>query len=93
MAGEHLVTCIPVVRIRERIGIEVPLTGVGVPVAVDGPDIRVVCLLEPLRVNRIDSLYFIRDVKVSKQTTPILFFFETFTVTLAQGVPDAILDQ
>ncbi len=39
VAGEDLVVSVPLVRIRNRIGVDVPVAVIGVPVAVDRPEL------------------------------------------------------
>lgn len=45
----------------------------------------------PFEVYAISRLYLIWGIKARQRHAPILFFFEIYIMTLAKGVPVAIL--
>ncbi len=90
VAGEDLVASIPLVRISDRIRIDVPL--VGVPVAVDRPKLSCALSLPyPLRANTIAPLYFSWDVKSLGSGHRFSFVYKSDVTTLAQDMPGTTL--
>ena len=90
IAGEDLVASVPLVRILNRVRLDIPT--IVVPVHIHSTQ-RLFCIENrlPRTILRLSApgLYIIRDIKVHQFSIPILEIFKKLSPTLALGLPDA----
>lgn len=88
MAGKDQIAGIPLIRILDRVGLDVP--AVAIPVHLDSEeDVLFVLGTSRYTAHRnFSGLYLIRDLEVRQFRAPIIVFFEEVLSAPAPSVPD-----
>jgi len=77
IARKHKVVIVPLFRVLNRVGVQVPLAVASIPVRIHGPQywVRTPSVAPPLEYSR--GCIVCGAIKALQQSVPILFFFET----------------